>query len=322
METAAQLPGSKIVVLLALTGVAGGGLALQARVNSELAVRLGSPLTAGVVNFVVGLSVVTLAVLVRRVPLRPMLRPAPNRWWHWTGGLCAVVFVYSVVVATPRLGVSLVSVAIAAGMAGAGLFADAVGLGLAGRHPLAATRLAGAAIAVAAVVVSSSGALRGLGEVHHVALAAVGGFAVGCQQPINSRLSGALGDAGLAAVVSFAIGCCAVIVVASTEGPVHPWPNDPVLYTGGALAAGYVLVAIPTVGRVGALRLSLATMTGQLITATLLDVVAPLGGQRLTAGKLAGVLMAIGAVGLTAGRGRSAAVSTCEDAYSGLPPTT
>ncbi|HET6953866.1 MAG TPA: DMT family transporter [Acidimicrobiales bacterium] len=292
--------GTADAVLLGLTAVAGGGLALQARLNGELGVRLGSPLAAGAVNFLTGLGVVTLAVAVRRVPLRRVLHPATRRWWHWTGGLCAVVFVCSVVVATPRLGVSLVSVAVAGGMATAGLLADAIGLGPAGRQPPGLARVAGAAIAVAAVMVSSSGAARGAGQAPYVVVAVAGGFAVGCQQPLNARLSRAVGDTGLAAVASFAVGSVASVAVASTAGPVHPWPSDPALYAGGALAAAYVLVATPAVGRLGALRVSLTTITGQMVAAALLDVVAPIGDHRLTAWNLAGVLLAIGAIVLTA----------------------
>jgi transporter family-2 protein len=299
VRAAEQARCSSALALLALTAVVGGGLAVQARVNGELAVRLGSPLAAGALNMVVGLAVVALAAAVGRRPLGRVLHPAPSRWWHWTGGLCAVVFVYAVVAATPRLGVTLVSVSIAAGMAAAGLFADAVGLGLAGRHAVAATRVAGAVVAVGAVAVSNVGARPGSVSLPHVALALAGGFGVGCQQPINSRLSSVVGDAGVAAVVSFAVGSTVIVTLAAAAGPVDPWPAEPQLYIGGVLAAAYVLVAIPAVGRLGALRLSLATMAGQLIVSAVLDVVAPIGDQRLTAGKLAGVVLAIGAVAVS-----------------------
>jgi bacterial/archaeal transporter family-2 protein len=299
VRAAERTRGSSPLALVALTVVAGGGLAVQARVNGELAVRLGSPLAAGALNMVVGLAVVALAAVVGRRPLGNLLHPAPSRWWHWTGGLCAVVFVYAVVAATPRLGVTLVSVSIAAGMAAAGLFADAVGLGLAGRHPAATTRVAGALVAVGAVAVSSVGAPPGSVSLPHVALALAGGFGVGCQQPVNSRLSSIVGDATVAAVVSFAVGATVIVTLATAAGPVDPWPAEPLLYVGGVLAAGYVLVAIPAVSRLGALRLALATLAGQLIVSAVLDVVAPIGDQRLTAGKLAGVVLAIGAVAVS-----------------------
>jgi transporter family-2 protein len=164
---------------------------------------------------------------------------------------------------------------------------------------VATTRVAGALVAVGGVAVSNVGAPPGSVSLPHVALALAGGFGVGCQQPINSRLSSIVGDATVAAVVSFAVGSTVIVTLATVAGPVDPWPAEPPLYVGGVLAAGYVLVAIPAVGRLGALRLSLATMAGQLTVSAVLDVVAPIGDQRLTAGKLAGVVLAIGAVAVS-----------------------
>jgi transporter family-2 protein len=299
--------------LLLLTGAAGGGLALQARVNGELAVRAGSPLAAAVANIGVGLAVVTLAVAVRRPP-RPVVGtgvPArwwygtgvPARWWYGTGGLCAAGFVLAVVVATPRLGVALVTVAVAAGMTAGGLAADGVGLGPAGRLRPTAPRLAGATLAVAAVAVSSAGAVARPGGPGYVAVAVAGGVAVSWQQPINSRLAQVLGDPRLAAVASFATGTAVIGALTLAAGTRPDWPAAPLLYTGGLLAAAYVLVAIPVVGRLGALRLALATMTGQLVAAAVLDAVAPIGDQGLTPARLAGVALAVTAVAVaTAGR--------------------
>ncbi len=295
---------SALGVLLGVAGFAGGGLALQARVNGELGVRLGSPLAAGAVNVVGGLVIVTIALAIRRAPIRRVVPSEPTRWWHWTGGLCAVAFVYAVVVATPRVGVSVVGVCTAAGMTCAGLMADRIGLGPSGRRALTTPRVSGAVIAVAAVVISHFGGLGHAGEWRYVALALAGGVAVGFQHPINSRLGAILGDGGVAAFTSFAVGSTAILILAATHLPTRPWPSNPALYLGGVLAAIYVLMAIPVVARIGALRLSLATMTGQLFAAAVLDSVAPIGGNHLTTATVVGLLLAVTAVAVASRAGR------------------
>ena len=60
-------------------------------------------------------------------------------------------------------------------------------------------------------------------------------------------------------------------------------------------------VAIVTVGRLGALRLSLASIGGQLTGAAILDVVWPLEGQHLTPLKAVGAFVAFVAVALASG---------------------
>ena len=69
----------------------------------------------------------------------------------------------------------------------------------------------------------------------------------------------------------------------------------------GVIAATYVMLATTTVGRLGALRLSLATIGGQLTMASVLDVVAPVEGQQLTAYKVFGAALAFVAVALASG---------------------
>jgi uncharacterized membrane protein YdcZ (DUF606 family) len=61
---------------------------------------------------------------------------------------------------------------------------------------------------------------------------------------------------------------------------------------------------IVTVHRLGALRLSLAIMCGQLLGGAIVDVVAPINGQHLTFVKVLGVGIMFVAVGLAAGMRR------------------
>lgn len=289
--------------------VVGGVLPVQGRINGELTIRLGSPLTVAAINFIVGLVILVIATVSRRVSARRLLA-VRTRWWHWLGGICGALGVCSMAWGVPKLGVALAGVSLAAGMATGGLFADAVGLGRADLGGVALSRVGGALLAVGAVLVSMSGRFDAGGDLPYVAFAMAGGFAMGCQQPINGRLGAAVGDAGLAAVASFTVGLTALVGLVALDSPSVSWPTEPWLYVGGALAAGYILVGLTIVGRLGALRLSLATIAGQLTGSAALDAFAPIRGQGLTANKLVGVALVMVAVVLASGLSVRRAVTT------------
>ncbi len=295
--TRRQAP-NRDVALVAIAFIGGAGLALQARVNGELGARLHSPIAASVPNFLIGLAIATAALATRRVNPVGRLRSFRGPPWYLIGGLCGALFVYATVTTTPRLGVSLVSVAIAAGAATAALVADAIGLSVAGRRAPSVPRITGAALLVVAVLISANGAHLH-GRTGDFVLAAAGGFALGCQHPINSRLGRALGDPTIAVWTSFAVGSAATFLLASPDLFDVRWPHAPGFYAGGLIGAAYVLLAIRVVERVGALRLSVATLSGQLVGAALLDAVAPVSGRDLTASTLVGVVIALIAVRAT-----------------------
>jgi bacterial/archaeal transporter family-2 protein len=291
----------EIVVLLGVMAIAGSLVAVQSRINGELAVDMGSSLGAATVSFGVGLAVISAIVLTKRRDGLRRLATTRTRWWFWLGGLGGAASAWALATAIPKIGVSLASVGLAAGMTSGGLFADRVGLGVFGRHRVTLSRLAGAALAVAAVTVSASSGLSSANQIQFVVFVVIGGFVTACQQPINGTLAHAVGDALVATFVSFAVGFLALSAVLLVEGPTLTWPGELWLYLGGGIAATYVMVATSTVGRLGALRLSLATIGGQLTMAAVLDVVAPVEGQQLTAFKVVGAVLAFGAVALASG---------------------
>lgn len=220
-------------------------------------------------------------------------------WWYWTGGVLGATFVYGVARTAPNIGVAAASIAVAAGTTSAALLVDGLGISAAGRHAPTITRLAGAAIAIGAVLVSRAGSAQVSGHVADYAIAFIAGIAIGIQHPVNSRLAAAVGDRGLAAMVSMVTGGIAMAVIAAFALRVSHWPTTPWLYLGGTIGATYVFAAVPLVTRLGALRFSLATLTGQLLGAALLDAVAPINGNDLTVGALIGVVMAVAAVAVT-----------------------
>jgi bacterial/archaeal transporter family-2 protein len=141
-----------IWIAFALMFAAGGVIAIQAGVNSQLARALGSPLLASTVSFLVGSAALALCSLGIRRAWPPAAALAGLPWWAWTGGLLGACFVLAATTFATRLGAAtLLSVAVAGQMTVA-LVLDRFGLVGFEARPLSAWRVAGAGLVVAGTV--------------------------------------------------------------------------------------------------------------------------------------------------------------------------
>ena len=91
--------------LLAL--VAGLMLPIQAGLNSEMGRVLKSPVYASIVSFVTGLIALVLYAFLTRMPFGNLREGLTLPWYYWIGGVLGAVYVYGLIVLTPRLGVAL-----------------------------------------------------------------------------------------------------------------------------------------------------------------------------------------------------------------------
>jgi transporter family-2 protein len=289
-----------------LAALAGALLAGQARVNGGLVDRLHNPVLAALVSFTVGTLALACVVAFRaRRRGLPRFGTEPRRPWWFCGGLGGAFAVGTAAAAVPVVGVALYGVAIVAGQTTGGLVVDRLGLSPRGHQPLSTPRLLGAVLAVAAVGVASAGSS---GDVQPLLLlvVALSGFAIACQQAANGHLQRISGDPFAAALVSFTVGTLALVAVVLGQYVVSPpatpeWPGNPVLYLGGFGGATYIAISAAVVARLGVLRLTLASVAGQLAGAVLLDAVVPVGA-RLEAGTLLAAVLTLVAVAV-AGRG-------------------
>jgi bacterial/archaeal transporter family-2 protein len=105
--------------------LAGAMLPLQFGINAQLAAWVGGSARAAFVSFVVGATVLLVAVLVaaRGWPDRPGDAP----WWVWTGGLLGAFYVLGSIVTAPKLGAATLVALILAGQALASLAVDHFG---------------------------------------------------------------------------------------------------------------------------------------------------------------------------------------------------
>lgn len=89
-----------------LAAIAGACLPLQAVINAQLRQVIGNPVLATFLSFVVG--AILLAVYVFGVQRQTVSAQQLGTvsWWKWTGGAIGAIFVLSVILVVPQIGVA------------------------------------------------------------------------------------------------------------------------------------------------------------------------------------------------------------------------
>ncbi len=303
MRSLAPVSGGRLVPVRAavtLTVAAGVLQAGQARLNGALEERAGV-LPTSLVSFGVGL--VVLAGLVgmsapRRRAAAGVL--AGGRWWWRLGGLGGASVVAVQALGVPLIGVALVSVCLVAGQTVGALVVDRLALGPGGAHPVTAPRVVGAALAILAVGLGGAGRFHSVAPVLFALLLAAGVLGA-AQAAANGQLREVTGEPLVAALVNFGVGfsvlaAAAVAAAAAGSLPAPHWPVNPLLYGGGLGGTAFIAIAAYTVRALGVLRLTLATVTGQLLGAVALDLAVPGPGGGLSLYTLLGVVLTLMAV--------------------------
>ncbi|QWG11287.1 DMT family transporter [Bradyrhizobium sediminis] len=131
---------------------AGVSVAVQQVLNGGLRAALGSPAWAGLVSYIGGLltMIVVLLALGENLPSWKAIANTP--WWAWSGGVLGGVFILLMILLLPSLGAATLIALVVAGQMAAAIALDHFGaFGLAA-HPVSISRLAGAALLLAGVV--------------------------------------------------------------------------------------------------------------------------------------------------------------------------
>ena len=295
------------LLLVAVTAV-GGLLGLQGRINGALGSRVHSSIAAATVSFAVGTVLLAVFVAVRQREAVKSLRRREFAWWWWLGGLAGAAVVASTAQGVPEIGVALVTVCVVAGTTVGALGVDQLGLGPGGRQHATLMRILGAVLAVVAVGLGVLGDRHANVRPALFAALFLAGAASAFQQAANGQVRRVADSTAVASLVSFTGGTIALVVTSLVRGDLSgvSWPGEWWLYIGGALGAIYIALAATAVGEVGVLRLSLATVAGQLVAALVLDVVWPAQGIHLRVQSVIGAVLTLLAVAVT-GMGRRAA---------------
>ncbi|WP_191966870.1 DMT family transporter [Microbacterium testaceum] len=138
--------------MLVVPAVAGAGVAWQQGTNGRLRVRVESPLTATLVNFIGGTVVLLVAAGVH-VAFVGAPRTVPSEPWLYLGGAVGVIYIFLSSVVVRRTGVLLLGLGSVVGLLSTSVLLDA--LWPAPAAPSTVVALLAAAVAIAGVVVAA-----------------------------------------------------------------------------------------------------------------------------------------------------------------------
>lgn len=304
------------IVPAAVTVGLGSLIAVQSRVNGELARHAGTSLFPAWWTMTTGLALLAIGVLAHGVSRRGLgtvvaaARAGSLPWWTFMGGVFGAVFLIAQSVTVPLVGVAVFTVGVVAGQAAGSLAVDRLGISASGTVPVTARRVAASILAVLAVAVAISDRLGTSGATAaYAVLALLAGAVIAPQQAGNGRVGVAAGSPFTAAFVNFAGGAAVLgVVVAIAMAALglritDPWGAPAWCYVGGVLGLLVIAGAAWAVPVLGVLVFSLLSVFGQLTGALVLDLVAPTPGTSVGWHLAVGMAMTLVAV-LLAGAGR------------------
>lgn len=133
--------------------LAGCCLPLQTSANARLNERTGSPYSAALISFLVGLIFLAFLLLVCGESVwLPWGHLAQLPWWIWLGGVCGTIFLTLNILLFPRVGSVQTVVLPTLGQILMGLLVDHFGLFQGVQSSLTVTRTIGALLVIAGVV--------------------------------------------------------------------------------------------------------------------------------------------------------------------------
>ncbi|HVT54493.1 MAG TPA: DMT family transporter [Xanthobacteraceae bacterium] len=136
----------------AVTVASGIGLVLQQALNADLRVSLNSAAWAGLISYIGGTLCMIVFILMMRDGVPNAAAVARTHWFSWTGGLFGAIYIALAILLLQQLGAAtFISLLVAGQMMGSLLF-DHYGLFGIPQHPIDLTRLAGATLLIAGVV--------------------------------------------------------------------------------------------------------------------------------------------------------------------------
>lgn len=140
------------IFLYVLALAAGVSVAVQQVLNGALRTALGSPAWAGFVSYVAGLLMMTVVLFALGERLPSWKAVADTPWWAWSGGALGGVFILLMILLLPSLGAATLIALVVAGQMAIAITLDHFGAFGLVSHPVSISRLAGAALLIAGVV--------------------------------------------------------------------------------------------------------------------------------------------------------------------------
>jgi len=281
--------------------------AIQSRLNGQLSKTIHNGVAAANISFAIGLFILTLlcvGIKNERIGVRNIwkaFRDGRLRPWEMLGGLGGGFFVSTQGITVPKLGVAIFTIATTGGQTVASLLVDKLGISPAGKKKITVPRIFAAIVTLFAVTIAVYPDLsKATISVFAIILTLVVGVVIAFQQALNGRVNVVSTRPLATAFLNFLMGLLVLIVALminlANGGAIGKLPTNIWLYAGGPIGVIFISVSAFTVKQMGILNFVLASVSGQLVGALLLDWLAPAAQTSISSYLVTGVAMTIGAI--------------------------
>ena len=208
-----------LAVLIGL--IAGIASTVQASINTEARRFFRSPfITAGINFSVAWLLLAAFIIFTEHRFFIPVREIAQNPPWIWLGGVCAIIIVTLNIVCVPKLGAAGNVMILNFGQIVTGLVIDHFALFGADKVSMSLTRLAGAVLVMAGMILvtqekAPEGGKRSLPMLFAI-LAFIDGVACSTQIAVNGTLRVVIESVSKATIVSMSVAILSTIIVITT----------------------------------------------------------------------------------------------------------
>ena len=205
-----------LAVLIGL--IAGIASTVQASINTEARRFFRSPFITAGINFSVAWLLLAAFIIITEhrffIPVREIAQNPP---WIWLGGVCAIIIVTLNIVCVPKLGAAGNVMILNFGQIVTGLAIDHFAMFGADKVSMSLTRLAGAVLVMAGMILvtqekAPEGGKRSLPLLFAI-LAFIDGVACSTQIAVNGTLRVVIGSVRKATIVSMSVAILSTITV-------------------------------------------------------------------------------------------------------------
>ena len=281
--------------------------AIQSRLNGQVSKDIHNGIAAAIISFGTGwlvLFILCFGIKSERAGLRNIWKGLTSgrlRRWEVIGGMGGGFFVATQSITVPQLGVAIFTIATTGGQTVASLLVDKLGISPAGKKKITIPRIFAAIVTLFAVTVAVYPDLsKATISVFAIILTLIVGVVIAFQQALNGRVNVVATRPLATAFLNFLMGSVVLIVALTINlangGTIGKLPTNIWLYAGGPIGVIFISVSAFTVKQMGILNFVLASVSGQLVGALLLDWLAPAANTSISSYLVTGVAMTIGAI--------------------------
>ena len=306
------------MLALVIGVIAGIASTVQASINTEARKFFRSPFITAGINFTVAWLCLAVFIFITEhglsVPVREIAKNPP---WIWLGGVCAIIIVTLNIVCVPKLGAAGNVMILNFGQIVTGLVIDHFALFGADEAHMSLTRLAGAVLVFAGLILVTYEKPSGNGNskafpMFYAILAFIDGVACSTQIAVNGTLRTVVQSVSKATIVSMSVAFISTVVVVTVlvllrgkngifDRSSDDRPDFRIWMISGGLFALTVVSGNAAVAPVLGTGLSTITnLIGMMASGLIIDAIGFLGIEKkpVTLKKISGMLLMLAGTAL------------------------